>query len=306
MTQPARSARGRRPGAPDTRDQILESARGLFADRGFAGTTIRAVAAGAGVDPALVHHYFGTKDDLFVAALELPVDPRVAARARGRRRRRRSRRAPAPDLPLRSGTTPTPAPVPRPRPQRGRARTVAGCSGRASCRSCWGRSGRRSGVDRPGGPDACRRQPDDRAGDDAATCCAGRAARLDGRRRARRASYAPTLQRYLDGDLPALTWRCRSGLIHHMVNNAVEVRDLAVSRGGQRGAARPDFHRPPGEVTGLLGPSGCGKTTLMRSARRRAADHRGHGRGARRARGLGLAALAGSATSPSSRACTTT
>ena len=39
---------------------------------------MRAVAAGAGVDPALVHHYFGTKDDLFVAALEFPVDPRVA------------------------------------------------------------------------------------------------------------------------------------------------------------------------------------------------------------------------------------
>ena len=38
---------------------------------------MRAVAADAGVDPALVHHYFGTKDDLFVAALQLPVDPRI-------------------------------------------------------------------------------------------------------------------------------------------------------------------------------------------------------------------------------------
>ena len=45
--------------------------------KGFAGTTIRAVAAEAGVDPALVHHYFGTKDDLFLAALEIPVDPRA-------------------------------------------------------------------------------------------------------------------------------------------------------------------------------------------------------------------------------------
>lgn len=74
MTSPAR---GRRPGAPDTRAEILAAARELFAARGFARTTIRAVAGRAGVDPALVHHYFGTKDDLFIAALELPVDPRV-------------------------------------------------------------------------------------------------------------------------------------------------------------------------------------------------------------------------------------
>ncbi|MGH3360853.1 MAG: TetR family transcriptional regulator, partial [Nocardioides sp.] len=47
-----------------------------FAAKGFDRTTIRAVAAAAGVDPGLVHHYFGTKDDLFVAALELPLDPR--------------------------------------------------------------------------------------------------------------------------------------------------------------------------------------------------------------------------------------
>jgi len=37
---------------------------------------MRAIASEAGVDPALVHHYFGTKDDLFMAALQLPVDPR--------------------------------------------------------------------------------------------------------------------------------------------------------------------------------------------------------------------------------------
>src|ERR687890_2439282 len=70
--------RGRRPGAPDTRATILDAARTAFAQKGFAGTTIRAVATAAGVDAALVHHYFGTKDDLFLAALELPVDPRVA------------------------------------------------------------------------------------------------------------------------------------------------------------------------------------------------------------------------------------
>ena len=68
--------RGRRPGGPDTRGQILAAARESFAHKGFSGTTIRAVAAEAGVDPALVHHYFGAKDDLFLAALEIPVDPR--------------------------------------------------------------------------------------------------------------------------------------------------------------------------------------------------------------------------------------
>jgi AcrR family transcriptional regulator len=69
--------RGRRPGSPDTRTAILDAARERFAEAGFGGTTIRGVAASAGVDPALVHHYFGSKDDLFMAALELPVDPRV-------------------------------------------------------------------------------------------------------------------------------------------------------------------------------------------------------------------------------------
>ena len=75
MTSPS-AKRGRRPGAPDTRAAILTAARSRFAEHGFAGTTIRAVAGDAGVDAALVHHYFGSKDDLFLAALELPVDPR--------------------------------------------------------------------------------------------------------------------------------------------------------------------------------------------------------------------------------------
>lgn len=72
----ARTSRGRRPGAPDTRAEVLAAARASFAEKGFRGTTIRAVGAAAGVDPALVHHYFGSKDDLFLAALEMPVDPR--------------------------------------------------------------------------------------------------------------------------------------------------------------------------------------------------------------------------------------
>jgi AcrR family transcriptional regulator len=72
-----RSSRGSRPGAPDTRAEILAAARNLFAERGFGGTSMRAIAAAAGVDPALVHHYFDSKDDLFLAALEMPVDPRA-------------------------------------------------------------------------------------------------------------------------------------------------------------------------------------------------------------------------------------
>jgi AcrR family transcriptional regulator len=71
-----RTSRGRRPGAPATRAEVLAAARASFAEKGFRGTTIRAVAASAAVDPALVHHYFGSKDDLFLAALEMPVDPR--------------------------------------------------------------------------------------------------------------------------------------------------------------------------------------------------------------------------------------
>ncbi|RJO69311.1 TetR/AcrR family transcriptional regulator [Nocardia panacis] len=66
---------GRRRGQTDTRPAILNAARGLFAEQGFDKTSIRAVAGAAGVDPALVHHYFGTKQALFAAAVELPIDP---------------------------------------------------------------------------------------------------------------------------------------------------------------------------------------------------------------------------------------
>lgn len=66
---------GRRPGKQDTRTAIIEAARSAFAERGFDGATIRQIGGAAHVDPALVHHYFGTKNDLFLAVLELPVDP---------------------------------------------------------------------------------------------------------------------------------------------------------------------------------------------------------------------------------------
>ncbi|MEV0806709.1 TetR family transcriptional regulator [Micromonospora sp. NPDC050200] len=66
---------GRRPGNPDTRQVILAAARTAFAERGFDAASIRAIATAAGVDPALVHHYFGTKEELFRATVDIPVDP---------------------------------------------------------------------------------------------------------------------------------------------------------------------------------------------------------------------------------------
>ncbi|OJZ67920.1 TetR family transcriptional regulator [Mycobacterium paraffinicum] len=47
----------------------------MFARNGIRDTSIRAVAAAAGVDSALVHHYFGTKEKLFAAAVHIPIDP---------------------------------------------------------------------------------------------------------------------------------------------------------------------------------------------------------------------------------------
>ena len=66
---------GRPAGPSDTRDRILISARELFARNGINNTSIRSIAAGAGVDPALVHHYFGNKKQLFAAAIRAPIDP---------------------------------------------------------------------------------------------------------------------------------------------------------------------------------------------------------------------------------------
>lgn len=66
---------GRRPGKQDTREAILAAAREVFAERGYDGASIRAIATSAGVDPALVHHYFGTKEQLFTATVKPPIDP---------------------------------------------------------------------------------------------------------------------------------------------------------------------------------------------------------------------------------------
>jgi AcrR family transcriptional regulator len=74
-TNTGRKRPGRPAGSSDTRDRILDNARVLFARNGIASTSIRAVAAAAGVDSALVHHYFGTKEKLFAAAVRVPIDP---------------------------------------------------------------------------------------------------------------------------------------------------------------------------------------------------------------------------------------
>lgn len=58
---------GRRAGDSGTRDAILDAARDLFAERGYDGASIRAIATAAGVDPALIRHFFTDKDGLFAA-----------------------------------------------------------------------------------------------------------------------------------------------------------------------------------------------------------------------------------------------
>jgi len=70
-----RRGAGRRPGESGTRAAILDAARAAFAEAGYDRATMRGIAAAAAVDPALVIHYFGSKEGLFEAALELPVRP---------------------------------------------------------------------------------------------------------------------------------------------------------------------------------------------------------------------------------------
>jgi AcrR family transcriptional regulator len=66
---------GRRPGPSRTRQTILDVARDEFAQRGFDAATVRQIARRAGVDPAMIAHHFGSKQQLFLAALEVPFDP---------------------------------------------------------------------------------------------------------------------------------------------------------------------------------------------------------------------------------------
>lgn len=68
-------AAGRRPGENATREEILVAARKLFAANGYDRTTVRGIGAAAGVNAAMVHYFFGSKEQVFVAALKLPVNP---------------------------------------------------------------------------------------------------------------------------------------------------------------------------------------------------------------------------------------
>lgn len=66
---------GRRPGTSTTRDAILAAARRQFGERGYAGATMRSIAAEAGVDASLVVHFFGNKASLLGEAIQWPFDP---------------------------------------------------------------------------------------------------------------------------------------------------------------------------------------------------------------------------------------
>jgi AcrR family transcriptional regulator len=81
VTRRAGRRSGRRAGDSGTRDAIAEAARTQFAEHGYQGATIRAIAAAADVDPALVHHFYGTKEALFAAAMRFPVVPSQALTA---------------------------------------------------------------------------------------------------------------------------------------------------------------------------------------------------------------------------------
>ncbi|MFE9449156.1 TetR family transcriptional regulator [Streptomyces sp. NPDC006739] len=82
---PAPASSSRRRGRPprgesaDTRDRILAAAREEFSERGYDKTSVRGIAKTAGVDSALVHHYFGTKEQVFAAAVEVAFGPALNA-----------------------------------------------------------------------------------------------------------------------------------------------------------------------------------------------------------------------------------
>ena len=81
MTDAAAKRRGRPPRteAADTRDRILAAAREEFSERGYEKTSVRGIAKAAGVDSALVHHYFGTKEQVFEAAIAVAFAPAANA-----------------------------------------------------------------------------------------------------------------------------------------------------------------------------------------------------------------------------------
>lgn len=81
MTDTQRKPRGRRPGREDTRATIQAAALRLFSDAGYDKVSLRAIAREADVDPALIHHYFDSKADLFAkSVLDLPLDTEAIVR----------------------------------------------------------------------------------------------------------------------------------------------------------------------------------------------------------------------------------
>lgn len=74
---PGRPRQDEADDGPGTQERIRLAAREVFAERGYDKTSVRGIAKVAGVDPALVHHYFGSKDDLFAAAIEMSMEPTV-------------------------------------------------------------------------------------------------------------------------------------------------------------------------------------------------------------------------------------
>ncbi|SED83442.1 DNA-binding transcriptional regulator, AcrR family [Streptomyces sp. 3213] len=81
MTDATAKRRGRPPRteAADTRDRILAAAREEFSERGYEKTSVRGIAKAAGVDSALVHHYFGTKEQVFEVAVSVAFAPAANA-----------------------------------------------------------------------------------------------------------------------------------------------------------------------------------------------------------------------------------
>jgi AcrR family transcriptional regulator len=70
-----RARPGRRPGDSGTRDAIRAAARAQFAEQGYDRTSLRSIALQAGVDPTLVSHFFGSKQQLFAEVMQLPFEP---------------------------------------------------------------------------------------------------------------------------------------------------------------------------------------------------------------------------------------
>ncbi|MCF3123238.1 TetR family transcriptional regulator [Streptomyces arenae] len=76
-----RPSRTQAENGPATRDRILDAAREEFSERGYEKTSVRGIAKAAGVDSALVHHYFGTKEQVFEAAVTIAFAPALEAPA---------------------------------------------------------------------------------------------------------------------------------------------------------------------------------------------------------------------------------